>query len=74
MTDLNRRIADDFANLGAGYRIGHSFFCSIPDAGKPDWLWYKQVVEADIGPLLREYYFDNPKNAAGLLEILLRHE
>jgi 5-methylcytosine-specific restriction protein B len=74
MTDLNKRIADDFANLGPGYRIGHSFFCQIPDGSKPDWLWYKQVVEADIGPLLREYYFDNPQNAADLLESLLRRD
>ncbi len=57
MTNLNKQIADDFANLGPGFRIGHSFFCTIPHSVKPDWLWYKQVVESDIGPLLYGCYF-----------------
>src|SRR5262249_23208527 len=29
MSALNVRIAEDIANLGPGYRIGHSFFCTV---------------------------------------------
>ena len=51
MTKLNAAIAEDQANLGHGFCIGHSFFCdshSIPDDG-----WYKSVVEVEIVPLFK---------------------
>lgn len=72
MDALNVRIAEDTTNLGPGYRIGHSFFCAIPEGVKPDWPWYRQIIDADIGPLVREYYFDNPKQVETLLADLLR--
>ena len=71
ITALNRAIADDTSSLGAGYCIGHSFFCSIPSGVTPDWNWYKQVISTDIAPLVREYYFDDPKRAHALVEALL---
>lgn len=71
MTVLNRAIADDTSSLGAGYCIGHSFFCSVPSGTTPDWNWYKQVINTDIAPLVREYYFDDSKRANGLVEALL---
>lgn len=60
MTSLNDAIAKDAKNLGGGFCIGHSFFCDIPKDRPPDHEWYRSVVETEIAPLLREYWFDDP--------------
>jgi 5-methylcytosine-specific restriction protein B len=58
MTALNEVIAADTKNLGPGYQIGHSYFC--PRNGiKADDGWYRRVIEAEIAPLIQEYWFDN---------------
>ncbi len=31
MKDLNQRISSDHKNLGEGFKIGHSFFCILPE-------------------------------------------
>jgi hypothetical protein len=59
ITALNQTIADDTRNLGLGFRIGHSYFCPN-DGVKPDETWYLDVVDAEIKPLLDEYWVDNP--------------
>jgi 5-methylcytosine-specific restriction protein B len=71
LASLNVKIASDTANLGPGYRIGHSFFSVFQDGEKPDVNWYERVVRSEIGPLLREYWFDDSARAAGLVEELL---
>ena len=63
MQALNTTIADD-PSLDYNYAVGHSFFC--PPLGGPDggWEeWYRDVVEYEIRPLLREYWFDAPDTA-----------
>ena len=47
--------------LGPGFEVGHSFFCPPADSTESlDWeAWYRFVVEWEIGPLLREYWFDD---------------
>ena len=58
---LNDQIAAD-PNLGHQFRIGHSFV--VPKPGEPIAVpnnWFIQVVETEIAPLLREYWFDDPK-------------
>jgi len=72
MTALNSQIEADTANLGSGYCIGHSFFCCIPDGVAVDSAWFNQIIESDIAPLLREYYFDNPARSDALIVELLR--
>ncbi|MDP3842657.1 MAG: AAA family ATPase [Oxalobacteraceae bacterium] len=59
MTVLNLEIANDRANLGPGFCVGHSFFCTgIGDVGAtPEW--YRDVISSEIMPLLREYWFDD---------------
>ena len=60
---LNDQIADD-PNLGRQFRIGHSFV--VPKSGEPIAVpeeWFMQVVEAEIAPLLREYWFNDPDKA-----------
>lgn len=58
MLGLNKEIAEDTSNLGPGFCIGHSYFCRITSKEE-----YMQVVRFKIAPLLREYWFDNPKKS-----------
>ena len=53
--DLNKVIESD-DSLGSGFCIGHSYLCNKTDVDS-DWL--KRVVNFDIAPMLREYWFDN---------------
>lgn len=53
---LNDAIAADGA-LGEGYKIGHSYFCNFSDAGETR---LSNIVEYEIIPLLKEYWFDEP--------------
>jgi 5-methylcytosine-specific restriction protein B len=58
MGALNKVIAADTKNLGPGYQIGHSYFC--PRKGiTPDEDWFRRVIEAEIVPLIQEYWFDD---------------
>ena len=72
MTELNRSIQDD-RSLGAQYAVGHSFFC--PGEDDPvggDWdAWYMAVIEHEIKPLLKEYWFDQPEKAEDAVKQLL---
>ena len=53
LKDLNKVIADD-DSLGTGFCIGHSYLCDLGD----DYD-LESIVEYDIIPMLREYWFDN---------------
>ncbi|MCB9855382.1 MAG: AAA family ATPase [Phycisphaerales bacterium] len=60
---MNEEIAAD-RSLGPQFRIGHSYL--TPPLGKPirdARVWYRQVVETEIGPLLEEYWFDAVEKA-----------
>jgi hypothetical protein len=59
MTALNQAVGEDRANLGPGYRIGHSFFVPL-EGFEYDPGWYRRVIETEIHPLLEEYWFDDP--------------
>ena len=60
MGELNARITND-NELGRGFQIGHSYF--VPGKGdKPSEAWYQHIVDTQIAPLLREYWFDSPKD------------
>ena len=52
---LNDVIAKD-DSLGEGFCIGHSYFCNQKNFSEE---WLKNVIEYDIIPMLREYWFDN---------------
>jgi hypothetical protein len=73
MTALNLTISKDEKNLGRGFQVGHSFFCPPADASVAlDWeVWYRSVVELEIAPLLREYWFDDIPRARKQAERLL---
>ncbi len=61
MSELNRQIKND-SLLGANYQIGHSYFTPRGDnfAGL-DIHWYRGIIRTEIVPLLKEYWFDNPR-------------
>ncbi len=72
MCILNEKISADSTNLGKGFCIGHSFFCAVPNGTVPDSTWYKRVIKSEIEPLVREYYFDDEKQADSLVDALLQ--
>lgn len=51
--ELNEVISDD-DSLGSGFCIGHSYLCNFDNGFDLD-----SIVEYDIIPMLREYWFDN---------------
>ncbi len=53
---LNYAIKEDIS-LGAGFRIGHSYFIKA-DSDVVDDSWLETVVNYEIVPLLQEYWFD----------------
>ena len=59
---LNKEIRADHANLGLGFEIGHSYFCSDTDVETFDDSWYEAIIQQEIEPLLREYWFDKQEN------------
>jgi hypothetical protein len=64
MQQLNETIAKT-TELGGGFLVGHSYFCAHPSAKNfliPDRkAWLADIVDLEIGPLLKEYWFDNTK-------------
>lgn len=63
MSQLNTRISKD-DSLDFNYAVGHSFFCPPENELVGDWdEWYETVVDYEIRPLLREYWFDDPERA-----------
>ena len=55
--DLNTVIESD-DSLGSGFCIGHSYLCN-KDKTDVNSDWLRRVVNFDIAPMLREYWFDN---------------
>lgn len=57
-------------NLGPGFRIGHSYFCSSRNGNESGESWYERIIEFEIAPLLREYWFDRPEKAENHIKLL----
>nr|WP_073293539.1 AAA family ATPase [Parolsenella massiliensis] len=59
-----KRLNDDILqdeSLGRGFQIGHSFFCGLNAANAMDQM--RDVIQFEITPLLREYWFDDAERA-----------
>lgn len=71
---LNELISQDRKNLGDGFKIGHSYFCqnNIQDYGGDEDIWYKRIINTEIGPLIREYWFDDDELVSERIEALLK--
>jgi len=72
ITGLNDRITSD-ARLGEQFRIGHSYVTpSYPLEDGGTQKWFRQVVATEIGPLLKEYWFDAPDESRKAYDRLLQ--
>ena len=64
--DLNLAILHD-ESLGEGFRIGHSYFCNLKEATEQT---LSDIVECELVPLLKEYWFDDRATANSWIEKL----
>ena len=55
---LNKEIAED-ESLGEGFCIGHSYFCNM-DADTCTDAALASIVDYELIPMLKEYWFDEP--------------
>ena len=67
---LNQTIADD-PELGPDFVIGHSYFCQPPAGSTQVAAWLRLIMEQEIGPLLADYWREQPATAAAQLRKLL---
>ena len=70
MQALNQAIADD-PELGPDFAIGHSYFSQPPPDPAQATAWLRLVLEQEIGPLLADYWREQPATAAAQLRKLL---
>lgn len=63
---LNADIAKD-ESLGEGFCIGHSFFCELKETSDRT---LSGIVEFELAPLLKEYWFDEPSKAKNWIKDL----
>ena len=56
--NLNYAIVSD-ETLGEGFCIGHSYFCNLKPENVDERVIYN-IVEYELVPLLKEYWFDEP--------------
>lgn len=60
--NLNDKIKED-ETLGEGFCIGHSYFCNLKKTDI-DENCLSYIVEYELIPLIKEYWFDEPENIA----------
>lgn len=68
---LNEVISND-DSLGQGFCIGHSYFCNQKEVNIE---WLQNVIDYDILPMLKEYWFDDIKQyeqQSNILKALLK--
>ena len=63
---LNDIISKD-DSLGSGFCIGHSYFCNQEEFSME---WLENVIEYDIEPMLKEYWFDDIQKYESQINIL----
>ena len=64
--ELNNDIERD-SSLGKGFCIGHSYFCNLNECTEEKM---EEIVEFDIIPTLKEYWFDEPTRVQKWINIL----
>jgi 5-methylcytosine-specific restriction protein B len=67
---VNNKIKVD-NNLGDGFQIGHSYFCSFK-TGENENVWWNQILTFEIRPLLEEIWFDDSTSVTEMLKQLSR--
>jgi 5-methylcytosine-specific restriction protein B len=71
-TELNKEIEAD-RSLRRDSVIGHSYFCqgfnTLLDIGEN--VWYRDIIETEIAPLLQEYWGDGDKAERQTAKLLI---
>jgi 5-methylcytosine-specific restriction protein B len=70
ITKVNGKIKED-TNLGEGFQIGHSYFCSY-NTGEDENRWWNEIVSFELKPLLEEIWFDDSSKVSEILKLLSR--
>jgi len=68
--EVNKAIREN-DDLGPGFQIGHSFFCSFKASQMNERIWFENVVKYEITPLLHELWFDDTNYANNMVKKLL---
>ncbi|HET7118600.1 MAG TPA: AAA family ATPase [Hanamia sp.] len=70
VTKVNDKIKEDI-NLGEGFQIGHSYFCTY-NANEDENKWWSEILNFELKPLLEEIWFDNSAKVTEILKQLSR--
>ena len=68
LNDLNETIRKDRLDLGEGFCIGHSYFCT--DGPALDRNWIDAILDYEIKPLLLEYWMEGPDKAEKAIDAI----
>lgn len=68
--ELNKAITSDTKSLGPGFEVGHSYFCPGSRVELDSLEWYRSIIDSEIAPLLREYWFDDTSRAERYIKML----
>jgi 5-methylcytosine-specific restriction protein B len=67
---VNNKIRED-VNLGSGFQIGHSYFCTFND-GATENEWWNEVLQYELKPLMEEIWFDDVNKVNEMITLLSR--
>jgi len=70
VTKVNGKIKEDI-NLGEGFQIGHSYFCTFT-TNEDENKWWNEILRFELKPLLEEIWFDDSAKVAEVLKQLSR--
>lgn len=70
VSKVNTTIMAD-PNLGEGFQIGHSYFCTF-SASQDETEWWHEVLKFELKPLLEEIWFDDMNKVTEILKQLSR--
>ncbi len=67
---VNSKIKEDI-NLGEGFQIGHSYFCTFI-TNEDENKWWNEILSFELKPLLEEIWFDDSTIVSEVLKQLSR--
>lgn len=70
ISKLNVKIKED-VNLGEGFQIGHSYFCTYSNDGNEN-QWWTDILNYELKPLLEEIWFDDLAKVSDTVKQLSR--
>ena len=70
VTKVNSKIKEDI-NLGEGFQIGHSYFCTFT-TNEDENQWWNEILSFELKPLLEEIWFDDSTIVSEVLKQLSR--